>query len=133
VIPVVSVSPSTIPVLGYAVPIHASGEVRDVGEPPADRGALPTRIETGRERVQRTVAYFVVQLALYSVVMAWIPERTDRSLLVAIAMHAGAHLDNTDQAPMSEVRLVALRFAVLAGVAALAAWDLQARRRVAIA
>jgi membrane protease YdiL (CAAX protease family) len=79
-----------------------------------------------------TVAYFVVQLALYSVVMAWILERTNRSLLVAIAMHAGAHLDNTDQAPMSEVRLVALRFAVLAGVAALAAWDLQARPRVAL-
>ena len=54
--------------------------------------------------------------ALWSVVMAWFYARSGEPA-VAIAVHAGAHLDNVTRAPDSEVRLRALRF-VLGGVAA---------------
>lgn len=85
----------------------------------APDGALPT---------PSLVAKHVVELALWSVVIAWIFERGHRSLWVAIAIHAGAHLDNVNRAPLDEVRLQALRFAVLAVAAALAARALTTRR-----
>jgi membrane protease YdiL (CAAX protease family) len=69
----------------------------------------------------------VVELALYSIVIAWVFERGDRSMAVAIAFHAGGHLDNVSRAPETEVRLRVLRFVVLAVVAALAARSLAAR------
>ena len=68
-------------------------------------------------------------LALWSVVMAWFFERSNRSIAVAIALHAGAHIDNVTRAPETEVRLRILRFVVLAVVAALAARSLSAKKR----
>jgi len=76
-----------------------------------------------------TVALFMADLALWSVVMAYFFERGGRSLAVAVAMHAGAHIDNVTRAPATEVRLRILRFVALAIVAALAARALEARRR----
>jgi len=61
-----------------------------------------------------------LSLALSSVVWAWFLEKGNRSMAVAIALHAGAHLDNVSRAPDSEVRLKVLRFAVLVVGAALA-------------
>jgi uncharacterized protein len=77
-------------------------------------------------------ALFIVMgdLALWSVVMAWVFERGNRSMAVAIALHAGAHLDNVSRAPETEVRLRLLRFAVLAVVAAFAARALTRKKLV---
>ena len=66
----------------------------------------------------------VVDLALYSIVFAWFFERGGRSMAVAIALHAGAHLDNIYRAPPTELRLRLLRFVVLGVAAALAARSL---------
>lgn len=63
----------------------------------------------------------VLSLALSSVVWAWFLEKGNRSMAVAIALHAGAHLDNVSRAPDSEVQLKILRFLVLVVAAALAA------------
>jgi membrane protease YdiL (CAAX protease family) len=73
-----------------------------------------------------TIVIYMADLALWSVVIAWIFERSGRSIAVAIAMHAGGHLDNVSRAPETEVRLRILRFLVLAVVAALAAGSLAA-------
>jgi uncharacterized protein len=74
-----------------------------------------------------TVGYTVVELALYSVVLAWVFERGNRSMAVAIAFHMGGHLDNVTRAPEGEIRLRVLRFVVLSVAAALAAWSLASR------
>jgi hypothetical protein len=66
----------------------------------------------------------MAELALYSVVLAWIFERGNRSMAVAIAFHMGGHLDNVTRAPESELRLRVLRFLVLGAAAALAAYAL---------
>jgi membrane protease YdiL (CAAX protease family) len=66
-----------------------------------------------------------LELALYSILFVWFAARTNGSLLVALAMHAGAHLDNTGYAPSDEVRLRVLRLVVLAVAAVLAAWSLK--------
>jgi CAAX protease family protein len=76
-----------------------------------------------------TIFIFMVELALWSVVMAWFFERGNRSIAVAIALHAGAHIDNVSRAPEAEVRLRILRFVVLAVVTAFAARSLLAKKR----
>ena len=76
-----------------------------------------------------TVLVYMLQLALWSVVMAWLFERGGRSIAVAIAVHAGEHLDNVNRAPESEVRLRVLRIVVLGVAAAAAAHALTRRRR----
>jgi membrane protease YdiL (CAAX protease family) len=76
-----------------------------------------------------TVAVYAMQLALWSVVMAWMFERGGRSIAVAIAIHAGEHLDNVNRAPETEVRLRVIRMVVLAVAAASAAYALTRRRR----
>jgi uncharacterized protein len=76
-----------------------------------------------------TVAFYMADLALWSVVMAWAFERGARSIAVAIAMHAGAHLDDVYRAPETEVRLRILRFVALAIVAEFAARSLTASKR----
>ena len=76
-----------------------------------------------------TILVYMLDLALWSVVMAWMFERSSRSIAVAIAIHAGEHLDNISRAPEIEVRLRVLRIAVLAIVAALAARSLTTKRR----
>ena len=45
----------------------------------------------------------VVELALYSVIIAWFLERSGGGVWLAIAIHAGAHLDNVNRAPDEEV------------------------------
>jgi len=71
---------------------------------------------------------FVAELAVYSIVAAWVFERGNFSMAVAVAFHAGGHLDNIYRAPETEVRLRALRFAVLAVAAVLAGRSLTGRR-----
>jgi membrane protease YdiL (CAAX protease family) len=70
----------------------------------------------------------MAELALWSIVFAWVFERGHRSMAVAIALHAGGHLDNVFRAPETEVRLRVLRFVVLAIAAALAARSLSKKR-----
>lgn len=80
------------------------------------------------------VASALVELTAASVVFAWVFERADRSLSVAIALHMGAHLDNVHRAPDTEVRLHALRLCVLVVAAVLAGRSLSraAARRGAV-
>jgi membrane protease YdiL (CAAX protease family) len=80
-----------------------------------------------------TIVIYMGELALWSVVMAWMFERSNRSIAVAIAIHAGEHLDNVSRAPETEVRLRVLRFLVLAVVAAFAARSLIAGKRATAA
>jgi hypothetical protein len=54
-------------------------------------------------------------------------ERGGGGLWLAIALHAGAHLDNVNRAPDEEVRLRILRLVVVAVAAGLAAWGLSRR------
>jgi membrane protease YdiL (CAAX protease family) len=72
---------------------------------------------------------FILELALWSVVIAALFERTNRSMALAIAIHMGAHLDNVSRAPETETRLRILRFAVLVVAAGFAARSLTARTR----
>ncbi|MBV9946824.1 MAG: hypothetical protein JOZ69_08255 [Myxococcales bacterium] len=69
------------------------------------------------------------ELALWSVIIASLFERSGRSMAVAIAVHAGEHLDNVSRAPDMELRLRMLRFVVLGLVATGSAWSFRARRR----
>jgi membrane protease YdiL (CAAX protease family) len=69
----------------------------------------------------------MIELMPWSIVIGWVFERGRRSMAVALAIHAGAHLDNTNLSPESEVRLRLLRFAVVVAAAALAAWALTRR------
>ena len=62
----------------------------------------------------------MLELPLYSVVIAFFFERSNRSMAVAIAIHMGAHLDNVHRAPQDELRLWGLRLLVLAVAAAVA-------------
>ena len=75
------------------------------------------------------VLLLMLQLSLASVVFAWVFEKGNRSMAVAIAFHMGAHIDNIERAPASELRLRVLRFVVLAVCAALAARALAKRAR----
>jgi membrane protease YdiL (CAAX protease family) len=69
---------------------------------------------------------FFVELPLYSVVIAWLFERSNRSLTVAVAIHMGAHLDNAGRIPDSELRIRWLGLLVVAIVAVFAARSLRA-------
>jgi membrane protease YdiL (CAAX protease family) len=82
--------------------------------------------ETGRLDLLK-MGMMLVDMPLYCLVFAWVFERANRSMAVAIALHAGAHADNVYRAPTTEVRLMLLRFLVLAVVAALAARALTRR------
>jgi membrane protease YdiL (CAAX protease family) len=73
------------------------------------------------------VAKMVVELASWSVVIAWVFERGHRSMWIALAIHAGGHLDNVNRAPLGETRLQVLRLLVLLVAAALAARSLSSR------
>jgi membrane protease YdiL (CAAX protease family) len=88
--------------------------------------------ETGRFNLVH-LAVLAVDLPLYSVICAWIFERGGRSMAVALAFHAGGHLDNVYRAPLTEVRLMIFRVVVVALVAALAARALARRRPAATA
>jgi membrane protease YdiL (CAAX protease family) len=70
----------------------------------------------------------VTELPFYSVLLGWVFERADRSMAVAIAAHAGAHLDKIDRAPRTDLRLQVVHLFVVAGIAVLAAGSLSRRR-----
>lgn len=72
-------------------------------------------------------AHNALHIVLGSVIIAWLFENSGRSMAVAIAVHAGAHLDNVFRAPPSELRLQALRLVVLAIAACFAARSLSSR------
>lgn len=84
--------------------------------------------DTGELRLSALIA-IAAELPLYSLIMAWFFERSNRSLAVAMAIHAGAHLDNVMRAPETEIRLRILRFLVLGVAAALATRSLAQRSK----
>jgi membrane protease YdiL (CAAX protease family) len=62
----------------------------------------------------------LLELTLYAVIFVWLLARSNGSIAVAIALRAGAHLDDVSHAPATELRLRALRLGVLALAALLA-------------
>lgn len=75
----------------------------------------------------------LAELPLYSLLIAWIFERAGRSMAVAIAFHAGGHLDHIELASRADMRLHALHLLVLAVVAAIAARSLTRAAQPALA
>jgi len=67
----------------------------------------------------------MVELPLYALLVAWVFERSNRSMAVAIAFHAGAHLDHIERAPRGEWGLQVAHVAVVAVLAAAAAWSMR--------
>lgn len=74
------------------------------------------------------VAFGFVELMAGSVLIAWLFEKSGRSMWVAFALHAGAHLDNVNRAPEDELRLRVLRLSVYVLAAAAAAVALKRAR-----
>jgi membrane protease YdiL (CAAX protease family) len=72
-------------------------------------------------------ALMLIELPLYSLIIGWVFERANRSMAVAIALHAGAHIDHIEWAPRTELGLHVAHVVVLAAVAALAARSLARR------
>ena len=66
----------------------------------------------------------MLQLPLHAILVGWVFERANRSMAVAIAFHAGGHLDNFQRAPRTDLRLQILYLLVLAALAAVAARSL---------
>jgi membrane protease YdiL (CAAX protease family) len=62
----------------------------------------------------------LLELPLYSVLIALLFERSGRSMAVAIAFHAGAHLDHIERAPRDAIGLHALHIAIVAVAAVFA-------------
>ncbi|HEX4340733.1 MAG TPA: CPBP family intramembrane glutamic endopeptidase [Polyangiaceae bacterium] len=79
----------------------------------------------------RLFAMGMVELPLYSILIAWVFERANRSMAVAIAFHAGAHLDHIELAPLEQTWLHVMHLIVLAVLAAVAAGSLGKTARVA--
>ena len=69
-------------------------------------------------------ALTALECVLWAPVVAWLFERTNRSMLVAMAIHAGAHLDNSAHISADAWRLRISSLLVLAIAAALAARSL---------
>jgi membrane protease YdiL (CAAX protease family) len=66
----------------------------------------------------------MIELPLYSLPLAWVFERSGRSMAVAIAFHLGGHIDHIEHAPRAELGLHVIHAAVLAVVAVVAARSL---------
>jgi uncharacterized protein len=66
----------------------------------------------------------MAELPLYTLLITWVFERANRSMAVAIAFHAGAHLDRIENEPHADVRIHVMHLAVVAVLAALAARSL---------
>lgn len=62
----------------------------------------------------------MADVLLYSLPIAWVFERSNRSMAVAIAFHAGAHLDHLERAPRTEIGLHVAHLVTVAIVAGLA-------------
>ncbi|HEY7372520.1 MAG TPA: CPBP family intramembrane glutamic endopeptidase [Polyangia bacterium] len=71
----------------------------------------------------------MIELPLYALVIASLFERSGRSMAVAIAFHAGAHIDHIERAPRAELGLHAAHLLILLVAAFLAARALRARAR----
>lgn len=68
-----------------------------------------------------TLLVLAIKLPLWSVIIAWVLQRTHGSLAVALAFHVGAHLDNLQRAVPLDPAMHALHTVVLAALAAGAA------------
>jgi membrane protease YdiL (CAAX protease family) len=71
----------------------------------------------------------LIQLPLYTLIIGWVFERANRSMAVALALHAGAHVDHIEWAPRTDLRLHVLHIAVAAAFAVAAAVSLSRRPR----
>jgi membrane protease YdiL (CAAX protease family) len=69
----------------------------------------------------------MLELPLYSLLIAWVMERSHRSMAVALAFHAGGHLDHIERDPSTGLLLHGCHLAVLVVLAALAARSLGRR------
>jgi hypothetical protein len=78
-------------------------------------------------------ANILVQLPLYSLIIAWVLERANRSMAVAIAFHAGAHLDRLDPSASTGLLLHGMHLVVVAVLAVIAALSLAKADRLAVA
>lgn len=68
-------------------------------------------------------AMTMIEMPLYAILIGWVFERADRSMAVAIAFHAGAHIDHIERAPRTDLRLHVIHMIVLAALAGiLAVW-----------
>ncbi|HEY2734331.1 MAG TPA: CPBP family intramembrane glutamic endopeptidase [Polyangiales bacterium] len=74
----------------------------------------------------------MLELPLYSLLIAWVFEHANRSMLVAIAFHAGAHLDHIERERQAALELQALHLIVLAIAATFAARSLARAYQVSI-
>jgi membrane protease YdiL (CAAX protease family) len=102
----------------------------------AVRGALVVGVAWGLWHLMYTItpaaggfdpfelAMIMTELPLYALLIAWVFERADRSMAVALAFHAGAHFDHIERAPRTDLRWHLLHLAVLAVVAVAAGWSL---------
>lgn len=70
----------------------------------------------------------MIELPLYALIIAWVFERANRSMAVAIAFHAGAHLDHIERAPRANPGLHVLHLAVVAVVAVVLARSMGAQQ-----
>ncbi len=105
----------------------------------AVRGALMVGVGWGLWHLMYTItpaaggfdpfelAMIVTELPLYALLIAWVFERANRSMAVAIAFHVGAHLDHIERAPRTDLRLHLLHLLVLAVAAGAAARSLSRR------
>lgn len=84
---------------------------------------------TGRIDLDQ-IATLAVFLPLYSILFVWMMDRAGGSMAVAIALHAGSHLDNLNNAPSSEWRLRLLTYGLVGVVAVFAGRDLVRRARL---
>jgi membrane protease YdiL (CAAX protease family) len=80
-----------------------------------------------------TFAMTMAELPLYTLLITWVFERANRSMAVAIAFHAGGHLDHFELVPFTHVRLHAMNLLVLGVLAAAAAHSLSKKDRLATA
>jgi len=72
-------------------------------------------------------ATVMLELPLYSLIIAWLFERSGRSMAVALAFHAGAHLDHLEPVQRAQPGLFAVHLVVAAVLAGGAAWSLARR------
>jgi len=75
------------------------------------------------------LAFLLLHFTVWGPIIAWFFERSQRSLAVAISIHAGGHLDNAAQIAPDDGRMKLLVLLVLAVAAGLAARSLHATWR----
>ncbi len=77
-------------------------------------------------------AVAVLELPLYSLLIAWVMERSQRSIAVALAFHAGGHLDHIERDPATSLTLHACHLLILVVLATLAARSLHKSSRASV-